>query len=1096
MECPKCHKTLSDNETVCPHCHKVLSLVCPNCRTLVHDSVCSNCGYIILEKCSKCGKTVPTSKTKCKCGFPVKTSIAYQECESDEFASITIKFCGLKNIRRILSSQELYAKFLIKLKNLLKAQLKNIEGHIISYGETYVVNLSKDLSFPTSANKATRIAIKIANAFTSLNKNVVEEFGTPLKLTIYITQKKAEELLENKLVENKVKLLTVKKEPQKYLKGMQIILDEYTQDAISKDYKTESLYSVEDNGTSCMYYEIILDGYILPPDEYVQEAAQIKASELKPIAQEQKTEEDLYSFKVFDINAKCKFEKAAASEIIGKLDTNKIVALRGVHSLNIDISKILNYYKQTEQKFMYVNCTEEMNYKPWAVMDALVREYYRISEYNNFIPRTFEIPQYPELLNLIKNKARKASTSEDARFAYMEDFGNFLASLENTNIIIDSFEFMDDTSIQTLDLFFDRFQKLKAHFIFITDDDTPLHGKIKGLMQTPLYTEVKLHRTLMDTILSELKEDASDFIQSFYYEKIKANFQGSRLYYDNAIAYLKEKDVLISFEGKLIVKNNNSVILPSSLEGLYKSRLKTLSKNQDASMILAYSALLGQRLDYRLLQKLEIKDIQKNVKLLEDAGFLFTNGDFIYINNYKIIKPVILSSLKKDVEEYLVKNILAKLGKGLDNTSTLLLMGKIGLFKEEYLLLWKNSQYAIATGDFDAYLKNCVGFLSILDNVKTNVPPEEIENNKKEVYQNILISLYAYSPEKIYSIEQVLLIDAIKANDNDKIVKLSNLMLQGALISSNYTDALSLMRNILSRMKNPTLYIDGAINTKFLLLLLVNVEIQFNIGDYAGCIETVNDLLNVIKPDIIEKIKPSSFSLDLFKGHLMDTYRLAGFAMLFSASNELEEFFEKVKQSTGEELPEKDCIIEIKNFLAGKDFNPVNVENITTYSKVIYLILQEFADHLNDYKSFAQNIYQAKLLAADIHQKQLELLCDILIGHSYANIGIVKKAEAIFNDVLEQSKNSAIFNTIMLANYFIAKLKIKKKETEGALLIINDSLAYIQNHSKEARIIYALFAKLLIDIVKENEISFINIETEQEKLKQLFPNNELKRLLD
>ena len=37
--------------------------------------------------------------------------------------------------------------------------------------------------------------------------------------------------------------------------------------------------------------------------------------------------------------------------------------------------------------------------------------------------------------------------------------------------------------------------------------------------------------------------------------------------------------------------------------------------------------------------------------------------------------------------------------------------------------------------------------------------------------------LYSYSPEKIYEIENILLIDAINENNNEKIVKLSNLML-------------------------------------------------------------------------------------------------------------------------------------------------------------------------------------------------------------------------------------------------------------------------------------------------------------------------------
>ncbi|MBR5848584.1 MAG: hypothetical protein IKY69_03845, partial [Bacteroidaceae bacterium] len=55
----------------------------------------------------------------------------------------------------------------------------------------------------------------------------------------------------------------------------------------------------------------------------------------------------------------------------------------------------------------------------------------------------------------------------------------------------------------------------------------------------------------------------------------------------------------------------------------------------------------------------------------------------------------------------------------------------------------------IYLNEFDAYLKNCLGFLSLIEHIKKNVSEEELEENKKDVYQNILISLYAYSPEKI-----------------------------------------------------------------------------------------------------------------------------------------------------------------------------------------------------------------------------------------------------------------------------------------------------------------------------------------------------------
>ena len=92
MECPKCHKTIPESATVCPHCRKVLSLVCPNCHTQSKQSVCPKCGYIILEKCAKCGRLTPTTNSKCKCGFDTAKSIANNECETDEFAYFS-QFC-------------------------------------------------------------------------------------------------------------------------------------------------------------------------------------------------------------------------------------------------------------------------------------------------------------------------------------------------------------------------------------------------------------------------------------------------------------------------------------------------------------------------------------------------------------------------------------------------------------------------------------------------------------------------------------------------------------------------------------------------------------------------------------------------------------------------------------------------------------------------------------------------------------------------------------------------------------------------------------------------------------------------------------------
>ena len=606
MECPKCHTRVSENETTCPKCHKVLQLECPNCHAVGESAVCSNCGYTILVKCSKCAKIMPVERESCtKCGFSTATSIAYQECESDELASIIIKFTALNKIKRILKSKELYAKFFFKLKNLLYALVKGVDCKFIVYDDAFVINMNKELSFATSANKAIRLALKLINSFTNLNLNVLEELGVSLGLVVTIVKKNAEELQKLTSYETNVKPLNIKKSTPKYLKGLQIVLDQYVCDEISKEYKTDSLYSLEENGKTMMFYEIILNSYILPPSTDNEEIAVSKSPQKALKVHTRDKEKDLYSFKVFDINAKCSFENCSTVNLVKKLNTinlkknGKIITIRSSSDNAINTEDLIEFYKDNEYKVIRVSCTEEMNYKPWGVFETLFKEYFNLPFHKNLLDLSKINPKFKAFYELILGRPIKAMTPEDARFSYMEQCGEFLATLRNTVIFIEGFENLDDTTIQTLELYFDKFKNVVPNFVFIVNKQISVHSKIKGLLRTPIYTEITLQDSSLDDCLSTLKSDATDFIQSFYFEKIKENFNGSYLYFQNALNYLKETGILIDFENKLLIRNKKSVVLPTTLSGLYKSRIKHISKNQEVSFILAYSAILGSRLDIK-----------------------------------------------------------------------------------------------------------------------------------------------------------------------------------------------------------------------------------------------------------------------------------------------------------------------------------------------------------------------------------------------------------------------------------------------------------------------------------------------------------------
>ena len=210
--------------------------------------------------------------------------------------------------------------------------------------------------------------------------------------------------------------------------------------------------------------------------------------------------------------------------------------------------------------------------------------------------------------------------------------------------------------------------------------------------------------------------------------------------------------------------------------------------------------------------------------------------------------------------------------------------------------------------------------------------------------------------------------------------------------------------------------------------------------------------------------------------------------------NNIEQYFDTVKKAFKEELPEKNCILAIKDFLAGKKYVPSHTEEETPFSKIIYLLLQELSETNKDYKIFALNVYQAKLLSEDIHQTQLGYICDLLIAYAYSKIGIISKGLYICNDILEISEKSAIFNTTILANYLIAKTKIDCNENNEALTIINNVLDKIQIHNNQAKIFYAMFEKLYIETMQKCNQPF-NIITETKKLKVITGDGELARII-
>ena len=128
-------------------------------------------------------------------------------------------------------------------------------------------------------------------------------------------------------------------------------------------------------------------------------------------------------------------------------------------------------YQDNGYNVLRVSSTEMMAYKPWGAFETLFRDYFKLSCHNDLIDlKTINptiLKKFQALFDFIQGKTIKALTPEDARFAYMEQWCNFLSILKNTVVVFDSFENLDDTTIQTLELYFDKFKNIVPNFLFV-----------------------------------------------------------------------------------------------------------------------------------------------------------------------------------------------------------------------------------------------------------------------------------------------------------------------------------------------------------------------------------------------------------------------------------------------------------------------------------------------------------------------------------------------------------------------------------------------------------------------------------------------------
>lgn len=1088
MKCPKCSFDINDEMLVCPNCKKVLKLVCPKCNTINKTNLCKKCGFVIISKCHKCGKINQTVDGACsKCGFSTYTSVAINSSNIDEFACLTIEFPNLNSIKSALGSTKLTEKFKANLDKLILDYTNStgITREIID--DVYVIRFNKSETFAASAKSALKAAIEIQNLITKLNFKLNKLKNTLLHCNIAILKRDIYSKPNQYKSGFDIKLIYTNQFELQIINSLQIITDSYIYEKVCNDFDLSALTAKFVKNEMMTFFELNLKKYIKIPkndDDVAEESdSSIKLNALDDNLlelYEDKNELNEQSSISFN-ELKCKFTKVKSvnliPEILNKLqkDKKRIISVKSEKEFLPQTENLLNglEYSLLFKNIFRVTCHDEMKYKPYGFFQELISSIYNFSvSPKNFAKHNFELFKDIDSSNFIKDLMNLTKRSfphpEDARYSLFDIFFEMFRSMSNCLIYIENFEKIDDTSYEVLQLFFEKFNELGVSYLILTDKEHLLHKKSHFLLANPNYVEISTIPTPFKEIIGDNIKKYDKILDSYYFTKIAQNTRGSVLYFNNAIQYLIEKDVLTYDKKEFILTSSENIFIPQNLDELIQKRLKHLSKDKELYNFFGMLLFIGSMVDLATVNLFGI-DTSKIIQKLIKKNYIYTHNNAIYIQNYNLYRDNFIISTPIELKQVLASELLSKVfSSEIKHPCETVLYKILEQEKQEFIVWEKLSELNASLGDFSAYLNCSVKFLKLLDNHVNESSQKTIEDYKMEVYENISNLLYKYTPNEIYNIVQNILTNLEKSTDDKKVIELYNKMLQGCFIGGNYSYALDLIYKMLSRFPNASINPqDSKFNKAFFLLSLVKIEIMFSIGDLKNCVESGEEILDVITLENLSELKPENLSAKQFENSILEAMSFAAISKIILLQDDLKDFILKL-QTNMKEVPKVFSLFLILEKLI-KGENVQFPDNISVeedkFFKITMNIVKAFCNESHNYQKFADYIHQAKINAKMQKLSQIELICDLLIGYSYFKLGKYDKASSIYYNVLETATKNGLKLITYLDWYFVSLLKFDQNDIDVAYGIANNAAVQLEKDHSSGDFIFFLFRILLAKIL-------------------------------
>lgn len=1092
MECPKCGATIKDDALICHNCKKVLKLVCPICHAINTKNTCNQCGYIILNKCHVCGKVNQTIVGKCpKCGFDTNVSAILQVSNCEEFASLTLDFPNLDDMKTVLGSQQLFDKFKDKLNNLIYDYAKSIGLKRGVFGNTYLIRFNKDYTFAASAKHAIKSTIELLTLITKLNSRLTKEKDIQLRCNAAILKRSVYAPTDDYKSGVNINLIYQDIKKDKLLKKLQLIVDGSIYEIVGKTYNLSSIGMTIAKNQRTFLYEANLENYIKTEEDEEESSTeekdiQIDIPSIIEEANEQLEDEDsIYDIEGFTFNEiQCSFIKdisqGLSSKIVENLSKNRkqIIVIKGKKEYHPRVAEITDKIKSANlfSSIQQMVCYDAMQFKPYGFFnDFITKCMIQNAQFTNIA----QIDQEGFIADIINLKEREIPHPEEVRNGTFRIIKQVLSQLNNTLIVIENADKMDDTSKELLKELLKSFDDFNISYILFANKDFSLHKDSHFLLSKKEYTEITLKPTPIKELISANAVLCKNILDSFYMKKISKNAKGSQMYFMQALIYLMDLGIFKVEKGSLVQDKTETAIFPTTLDELICQRIRFI-KNIDSNLFALFAGLLllGPQTNLQNLINLGIKNIEDYISYLEMKGYISIDKNILTIQNYNIYYENILKVLTNQEKITISTHIIDKIyAKNTVNPVLAQLYEVVNNTKNEFVQ-WENlSNINRSLGDFSAYFSCSIRLLRMLSDNINESADKSIEEYKMEVYENIANLLYKYTPEKISNITQIIL-DNFETNlNNKKIVNLCNKIMQGCIISGNYSFALNMSNKVLSNLENRGLNPKANdFNPQALIAALIRLEILFNVGNFEDCISSGDEIFSNLSGITIDDLCPKSYSQSQFRELVVDAIGYVIFAKTLQLKNDTYRFCEIAEKLVT--LPEGyKLFVELNNLIHGKEIgNLIRPDENDKFASTLYYIIYAFANCLNNPDVFAQEIYHAKLKAKEHKLTQLELFCDLMIGKAYIDKNLTKKASSIVNSVLETSQSNGLKTLFNLAAYLTADIALKTNETGTAYGILSNSIIQIekdQNLNLYILMLYKLlYAKTLKARGEDNQASF------------------------